>query len=295
VEGILVISNAAAGSAAEDAVDEALEVLRAMTEVSVAETTKPEELDDVLADVGERSVVVAGGDGSLHAVMNALRRLDLLRSTRVGLVPLGTGNDFARGVGIPLEARDAAQLIATGTTQRTDLIIDDDQTVIVNNVHLGVGAEASRAAVKLKPRLGRFGYAVGALSAGYRPQLVRVTLTVDDRVVVRERRVAQVALGNASHVGGGTELIPGATPDSGRIVVIVSRTRGLRTQLAYLLRLRTGKHHLMREVSRTSGCDVVAEGERFWTVADGEISGPHHRRHWRLEAGAVEMFLPPAP
>ena len=294
MEGILVISNAAAGSAEADAVEEALDVLRAMTDVSLAQTSKPEDLDDVLRDVGERSVVVAGGDGSLHAVINALHRLDLLKRTRVGLVPLGTGNDFARGVGIPLKPKDAAQLIATGATQRTDLIVDDDETVIVNNVHIGVGAEASRAAEKLKPRLGRLGYALGALSAGYRPQLVRVTLTVDDRVVVRDRRVAQVALGNSSHVGGGTELIPGASPGSGRIVVIVSRARGLRTQLAYLLRLRTGKHHLMREVDRTSGCDVVAEGEHFWAVADGEISGPHHRRHWRLAAGAVEMFLPPA-
>jgi diacylglycerol kinase family enzyme len=225
--------------------------------------------------------------------MNALSRLDLLSSTRVGLVPLGTGNDFARGVGIPLKPKQAGQLIASGTTQRTDLIIDDDERVIVNNVHIGIGAEASRAAEKLKPRLGRFGYAAGALSAGYRPQLVRVTLKVDDRVVVRNRRVAQVALGNASHVGGGTELIPGANPGSGRIVVIVSRARGLRSQLAYLFRLRTGKHHLMREVDRTSGTDVVVEGEHFWAVADGEISGPHRRRHWRLVPGAVEMFLPP--
>jgi YegS/Rv2252/BmrU family lipid kinase len=295
VEGILVVSNAAAGSAEEEAVDAALEVLRAMTDVRVAETSKPEELDEVLRDVGERSVVVAGGDGSLHAVMNALHRLRLLSKTRVGLLPLGTGNDFARGVGIPLDPEDAAQVIAAGATQRTDLIIDDDETVIVNNVHIGIGAEASRAADKLKPRLGRFGYALGALSAGYRPQLVRVTLQVDDRVVLRDRAVAQVALGNSSHVGGGTELIPGANPSDGRIVVIVSRTRGLRSQLAYLLRLRTGKHHLMREVDRTTGCDVVVEGEHFWAVADGEISGPHHRRHWRLAAGAVEMFLPPAP
>src|SRR4051794_1971510 len=64
VEGILVVSNAGAGSAEEEAVGAALEVLRAMTDVRVAETSKPEELDDVLRDVGERSVVVAGGDGS---------------------------------------------------------------------------------------------------------------------------------------------------------------------------------------------------------------------------------------
>lgn len=293
VEGVLVVTNASAGSNEQAMLQRALDVLRAVTDVTVVETATPSDLDRVLPGLDGRAVVVAGGDGSLHAALNALHRLDLLSGTRVGLIPLGTGNDFARGVGIPLDPRAAADVITTGASVRTDVILDDDDdTVVVNNVHIGIGAEASRAAQKLKPRLGRLGYAAGALSAGYRPHFVKVRVSVDGRVVVDNRRVAQVALGNASHVGGGTELIPGADPGSGRIVVIVSRTRGLRSRVAYLLRLRTGKHHLMKEVERTSGCEVVVTGERFWAVADGEISGPYRRRSWRLMAGAVEMFLP---
>ena len=292
VEGILLVANAKAGTHEQEALDAALEVLRPRAEVTVVETEDADDLDSALRDLDGRAVVVAGGDGSLHAVVNALHRLGTLADTAVGLVPLGTGNDFARGVGIPLEPAEAAGLIVAGRTVPTDLIVDDTDLVVVNNAHLGIGAEASRAATKWKPRLGRLGYAAGALSAGYRPKFVKVRVSVDGGVVVPNRRVAQVAIGNGALVGGGTELIPGANPDSGHLVVIVSRARSAWTRLAYLARLRTGKHHLMKEVDRTVGRTVTVEGERFWLISDGEISGPHRRRSWELRPGALQMYLP---
>lgn len=293
MEDILLIANASAGTHEEESLEAALKVLRPLANVTVESTSSPEDLDRVLGENKICSVVVAGGDGSLHAVINALQRLDRLSSTPVGLIPLGTGNDFARGVGIPLEPEEAAQVVASGRTTPTDLIVDDTDQVVINNAHLGVGAEASRAADKWKPRLGKLGYAMGALSAGYDPQFVRVTVTVDGREIARRRKVAQVAIGNGSLVGGGTELIPGADPADGQLVVIVSRARGVGQRLAYLVRLRRGKHHLMKEVDRTNGTSVVVEGDAFYVITDGEIS-EHKcpRRSWELKAGAVEMYLP---
>jgi diacylglycerol kinase (ATP) len=55
---------------------------------------------------------------------------------------LGTGNDFARGVGIPVDHYSAARLIRTGEPQSVDLIVDDADGVVVNAVHVGAGAEA---------------------------------------------------------------------------------------------------------------------------------------------------------
>jgi diacylglycerol kinase (ATP) len=293
VERILLIANASAGTHEDETLEAALAVLRERADVTVKSTKDADDLDRAIRATDKCSVVVAGGDGSLHAVMNALFRLGRLESTPVGLIPLGTGNDFARGIGIPLDAEKAAHVVASGHTVAVDLAKDDTGTIVVNNAHLGVGAEASRAAVKWKPRLGRLGYVLGAMSAGYDPHFVRVTVTVDGAKVVDRRKVAQVAVGNGSSVGGGTELIPGADPADGQLVVIVSRARGLLRRFAYLARLRRGKHHLMAEVDRTTGCSVVVEGDPFYVITDGEISEePCTRRSWELKAGAVQMYLP---
>ena len=292
MEHILVVANANAGTLEQEALEEALAVLRRTAEVEVRQTGDPTELDDILGAAGHGTVVAAGGDGSLHAVVNALHRLERLGSTRLGLVPLGTGNDFARGVGIPLDPCDAAELIATGGTCPTDLILADDGLVVVNNVHLGVGAQASRAAAKWKSRLGRLGYVIGALAAGLKPDFIRVTVTVDGEPLFPGGHVAQVAIGNGPAVGGGTELIPGADTTSGHLLVIVSRTVGPLSRLVYLARLTGGSHHLMKEVSRVHGKEVTVEGDDFWVTSDGELSGPHRRRSWTVVPGALDMFLP---
>ena len=295
MDPILVITNASAGSNEVESLQAALTVLEEAAEVVLVETSKPEELSGVLRAFEGSVVVVAGGDGSLHAVVNALHREDLLGSICLGLVPLGTGNDFARGVGIPLEPAEAARLVVSGDQRPTDLIVDDTGLVVVNNAHLGVGAQASRAAEKWKPRLGRLGYVVGAVRAATRPRFIRARVDVDGRALPLRPHIAQLAIGNGGRVGGGTELIPGADPGDGVLVVIVSRAVGLRRRLAYLVRLRGGTHHLMDEVSRITGQRVTVEGEKFWLVSDGEISGPHRRRSWELRAGAVAMFRPPLP
>jgi diacylglycerol kinase family enzyme len=296
VEEIVLVANAKAGTHEQEALDAALEVLRGRSQVEVVETSTPEELDDVCGRIEGRTVVVAGGDGSLHAVVNALHRFRVLEEVRLGLIPLGTGNDFARGVGLPLDPAEAAEVVVADHLVPIDLAVDDTGMVVVNNAHLGVGAEASRAADKWKPRLGRVGYALGALSAGYDPKFLKLTVTVDGHEVVRRRRVAQVAIGNGSSVGGGTELIPGADPVGGELTVIVSRARGRLRRFAYVARLRRGKHHLMREVDRTTGCEVVVEGEPFYVITDGEISDEScTRRSWRLVSGAVQMYLPETP
>ncbi len=90
----------------------ALDILREDASVEVAKTSNPGELDGVLHRAGGRTVVVAGGDGSMHAVVTALYKRHELAGSTLGLLPMGTGNDFARGNDIPLEIEDAARLIA---------------------------------------------------------------------------------------------------------------------------------------------------------------------------------------
>jgi len=164
VDPILVITNRDAGSSDEQTLAAALAVLRQRASVEVAATSRPGELDSVLHRAGSRRIVVAGGDGSLHAVIAALHRRNELRTAELGLLPMGTGNDFARSLAIPLDPEEAALVILSGEVRPMDLIVDELGEVVVNNVHVGAGAAASKRGARIKAKLGAIG--VGKVNLG---------------------------------------------------------------------------------------------------------------------------------
>lgn len=303
VEPLLVITHAEAGTPHAESLEAALDVLRAGASIEVATTANPGELDGVLHRAGSRRIVVAGGDGSLHAVIRALHRRRELVDKVLGVIPLGTGNDFARGVGLPLDPADAAYVVLSGQVRPVDLLVDEVGEIVVNSVHVGAGAQASRLGAVMKNalgsvglgrvNLGRLGYPLGAAVTGLRPPTLRLRVKVDGEVVHDlDQPLLMVALGNGSHVGGGAELTPDADPRDGRIDVMISGAMGPMSRLAYAVRLGQGERHRGGEVSYLRGTTVSVSGEAFWCSADGEVYGPERQRTWRVERAAYSMILP---
>lgn len=303
MDPLLVITNSGAGTSDQETLDLALKILRSSASVEVAATQNPGELDGVLHRAGSRRIVVAGGDGSLHAVVSALHKRHELTGKTLALLPLGTGNDFARGTGIPLDVEDAARLVLTGEPRPVDLIVDETGQIVVNNVHVGAGAQASRKAHKWKSRLGnvgvgglnlgKLGYPIGALLATVTPPSYRLRVEIDGVVVNDvDRPVLMVAIGNGSNIGGGTEITPEADPESGKLDVMIARAVSPMAKIGYVAHLRKGEHHERDDVLYLRGHEVSVRGEEFWVSADGEIYGPERSRTWRLEAAAYDMVLP---
>jgi YegS/Rv2252/BmrU family lipid kinase len=293
VDPQLLITNADAGSNDSEQLEKALTVLRRHGDVEVAATADQGELDGVLHRRGGRRVVVAGGDGSLHAVVAALHRRNELADAVLGLLPLGTGNDFARGAGIPLDPEEAAELIVAADPRPVDLVVDCTGEVVVNNVHIGVGAQASRKAGKWKHRLGRIGYPIGAALAAVNPPFVRLRIEVDGKEVADlAHPILMVAIGNGPNVGGGAEVTPEADPEDGRMDVMVSFAVGPLARFGYALHLRKGEHHERSDVLYLRGSTVSVSGQAFYCSADGEVYGPERNRTWRVEPGAFRMALP---
>ncbi|MDN4160770.1 diacylglycerol/lipid kinase family protein [Nocardioides abyssi] len=303
MDPLLVITNSDAGTADEQQLESALAVLRERTSVEVCATSDPGELDGVLHRAGSRRIVVAGGDGSMHAVVAALHRRRELEDAVLGLLPLGTGNDFARGNGIPLDVVEAAKVVLHGQPRRMDLILDEVGEIVVNSVHAGAGAQASRRADRWKDRLhkvgvggvnlGRLGYPIGALLAAVKPPYVRLRVEVDGEVVIDyDQPVLMVAVGNGSNVGGGTELTPDADPRDGLMDVMVARSVGPLQRVGYLASLLRATHHERDDVLYLRAKQVTVDGEQFYCSADGEVYGPERRRTWRLEPAAYSMVLP---
>jgi YegS/Rv2252/BmrU family lipid kinase len=293
-----MIANAAAGGAERRALEAALELLRQHGDVELCETSNPGELDGVLHRAGSRHVVVAGGDGSLHAVVAALYRRHELADRTLGLLPLGTGNDFARTVGVPLDPTEAAEALLDAKPRSMDLVVDELGEVVVNNVHLGASAQASRHGARWKERLGPFGlgivgYPIGVALAAVRPPFVRLRVEVDGELVAdMDRHVLMLAVGNGASVGGGTEITPDATPADGRVDVMVSFATGPLERFGFVRHLVGGDHPGRDDVVYRRATQVSVSGEDFWLSADGEISGPERRRTWRVEPAAYSLLVP---
>ncbi len=303
MDPLLVISNAAAGTSDEETLDRGLTVLRQHRSVEVAATGNLGELDSVLHRAGSRTIVVAGGDGSLHAVVTALHRRHELERSTLGLLPLGTGNDFARCLDIPLDVEEAAEAVISGSPTRVDLIVDELGGVVVNSVHVGAGAEAARRGAGWKERLGsigigglnlgRLGYPVGALRTALNPPTLRLRVEIDGEVVNDlDQPVLMVAIGNGTSVGGGAPLTPEADAADGRMDVMIARAVGPLARLGYAARLARGTHPDHAAVDYLRAKQVSVSGEAFWCSADGEIEGPERQRTWRVEPAAYTMMLP---
>ncbi|HET6968714.1 MAG TPA: diacylglycerol kinase family protein [Ornithinibacter sp.] len=308
MDPLLVISNAGAGPADEESLKAALTLLRSHTDVEVQATSNPGELNGALHRAGSRRIVVAGGDGSLHAGVSTLHRRNELKSAVLGILPLGTGNDFARTNDIPLDVEEAAQVLIDGEPRPMDLVVDEVGEVVVNSVHAGAGAHAGRLGARWKDRLhsvglgrvgtgrldlGRLGYPIGGALAAVKPPFIRVAVEVDGEVVVdMDEPILMVAVGNGANVGGGTELTPDADPGDGLVDVMVSRAVGPLARLGYGAKLMTGRHPERDDVTYLRGSTVSVAGEEFWCSADGEIYGPERHRTWRVEPAAYSLVVP---
>ena len=291
---LLAIANADAGTADEQAISDVVAALPGKVELVM--TSSPQDLADALAaHPAVDGVVALGGDGSLHAVVEALRSAGRLADVVIGLVPLGTGNDFAATLGLPDDPVEATNVITAGRTRQIDLIIDGRDHVVVNAAHIGIGADAAKAARPWKKALGPLGYVIGAVLTGIRGLTTpgaRVKITVDGKQLPRKEPVIQVAVGNGSYVGGGTALLPEADPSDGRLDVAVSYTESPRRRIAYAWHVRRGDHHRRDDVVYVRGTEVTVRGDKLACTSDGELTAPSSEHSWRIEPAALTMYAP---
>ncbi len=292
---LLLLASAHAGSADAEAVAAARAAMAAGGDVEEVRTATPQELDAALDRRAGRRLVVAGGDGSLHLVVRRLSARGELADAELALVPLGTGNDLARALGIPLDPDAAGQLASTGSPRPLDLLVDDAGGTAVNAVHLGVGAQAAQAAAGLKRRLGPVAYPLGAVAAGLRSVGWHLRVEVDGSALVDgARRVLMAGIGNGPGIGGGTPLLPAAVPDDGLLDVMVSTASGPLARVAFGVALRDGTHPRSRHVRYGRGTSVRVTGGPAPLNEDGEVGQDVTARTWSVRPGAWRLVGPRA-
>jgi diacylglycerol kinase family enzyme len=291
---MLIITHGGAGRFDEDTVERVVEVLRGGDgeQVDVCQCGTQEELERTLDEHDDEIVVAAGGDGSIHQLIATMYARDELSRRTVGLLPLGTGNDLARNLGIPLDPGQAARLIREGGTRDLDLLVDDEGGVVLNAVHVGVGATAATYAARFKPLLKVAAFPLGAVLAGARATGWRLRVEADGELVT-EDKLLMVGLSNAPGIAGGSaQLAPDASPGDGRMELVISAATGPLARVRYALGLRDGAHKHHEDVLYAAVKSATVSGEEFLVNSDGEVSGPYTRRTWNLVPSAWRMIAP---
>lgn len=168
------------------------------------------------AERGFGAVVAGGGDGLVNEVARGLlgRGRDAADTPALALLPLGTGNDFARSLGLPLDDPTAAlNVAAAGPIRPIDVGLVNDQP-LVNVASGGFGAEVTASTpAEWKESLGSAAYSLaGLLSAGnLRPHSCRLEAGGQSL----ELSIAMLAVGNGRYAGGGFAVAPQARLDDG--------------------------------------------------------------------------------
>jgi len=302
MERLLVVVNQDAGTTDDGAVDSALTVLRAGADVRVAATADEDELLEAVTARGGRRVVVIGGDGSVHATVRALDRAGVLDFREaLGVIPRGTGNDLARTLGLPPDPAEAADVVLTGAPRPLDLVRDEKGGVVVNAVHVGVGAEAGAEAVRFKDRLGTAAFPLGAAIAGVTGRGSPLRVEVDGRVAAHgsagwtadgRTDVLMLAVCTGRTIGGGTPLAPDALPDDGLAEVVVCTATGPVARAAFAAALLTGSHVDRDDVLVTRGRQVTFTGPPVDLNADGELESRVTSRTWHVRRHAWSVLVP---
>jgi YegS/Rv2252/BmrU family lipid kinase len=295
VRGLLVLVNRSAGTADDESVGAAVAELRRDADVTVTATGDEAELDEAVAARGDRRVVVVGGDGSVHAVVRALDRPGALDpADPVGIVPLGTGNDLARALRLPLDPVAAARLVLSGSPRPLDLLRDDAGGIVLNAVHAGVGTRAYAAAARVKPVLKRASFPVGAVLAGLTATGWDLRVEVDGQAVVGEgaEQVLMAAVCNGPTIGGGRPMAPDARLDDGLADVVVCTATGPLARTAFAVALLRGRHGARDDVLVVRGREVTFAGTPVVLDADGELTEPVPARTWRVHRHAWAVHAP---
>jgi lipid kinase YegS len=164
-------------------------------------------------------LVAGGGDGTLHEVVNGLLKAAPAAEIAVGVLPLGTANDFARGCGIPLAPYDALRLAASGSSVPID-VAEANGVFFVNVASGGFGAQITTGTpTELKKVVGGGAYAlVGLLTAAkmtpYEGRFVNPSESAQGSFIA-------LAVGNARQAGGGFRVTPKACLNDGLLDLMV--------------------------------------------------------------------------
>lgn len=248
------------------------------------EGTTSEAIEKYLGSVDR--VIVGGGDGSLNGAAEGLLKTGL----PLGVLPLGTANDFARTVGLPLNLAAAIKAITKDKTTQIDLG-EANGHLFFNVASVGFSADLALSLTeKAKKRWGKLGYAIIAARLLASSRLFTATLEHDGQT--EELRTLQVAVGNGRFYGGGMTVHADATATDGMLDFYSLEVDHWWRLLKLLPSIRKGTHGNWNDVRSFSTKDLTIRTSKPRAVnLDGELK-TNTPVKFTIREKAISVFVP---
>jgi len=251
------------------------------------------------ARAGAALVVVVGGDGTVHEAVNGLMRVPGQQRPELALVPRGTGDDFARALGIPTDEHRAIAIAAAGQSRLIDVgrvtyaapNASDATAFFVSMAGTGMsGAVARRLNTTTKALGGRASSLIATLAVFRRWKNVAMAVEIDVERI--EGLMEDVLVGNTEFHNGGMRLCPGASPDDGVFDVLLIKDVSKLDLARTLPKLYRGTHlpHPKAELRRGRTVSITAE-RPLPIELDGEQPGTTPVR-FEVVPGALRVRVP---
>jgi YegS/Rv2252/BmrU family lipid kinase len=226
-------------------------------------------VSDLCADAAARGferVLVAGGDGTVHHAVRGLAG----SATALGVLPAGTGNDFAAAAGIPADVRAAATMLANGHVREADLGYASDIPFCCT-AGFGMDTPALRVINASRMRRGRLLYQYAALRTLFTYAPPRMTLRLGDQVL--NGPVFFAGICNTATYAGGNRLAPGASIFDGELDCVVFGDRSRLSRLATFALMKAGRHMNRPGTTARRAAKLHVESDAPCPVTlDGELT-----------------------
>lgn len=220
---------------------------------------------------GFTDIVSVGGDGTLVETLNGI---DFSKEVTLGVLPCGTGNDFARVLGMPIDFNESMQVIMDRQIKTIDIGVANDK-LFINSCGCGIDSQIVQDAQLVKRRIsGPASYLISTIKnlATYRSQ--KVYIKIDD--LEMHRKIILAAICNGKYFGGGMKITPDAEIDDGYLDVCIVNDLSKPKLLALFPSIFRGDHiHIKPTVEMYRAKEITIkniEGTMI-TNTDGNITG----------------------
>ena len=235
-------------------------------------------------------VVAVGGDGTVNEVAAGAVKSDAV----MGVIPTGTGNDFARALGRLKSLQDYVHRIVDGKVKAIDtgvLTLGSRELLFVNGVGVGFDAEVARESLHVHGLKGISRYLYAVLKTLSKYKSVRMNIELDDNLLEGKRYL--VAVGNGISAGGGFLLTPDARLDDGLLDVCMVSDLSVGRVLHVLPSVLNGSHGKYAEVSMRKARKIRIKSDMPVSIhRDGEVpSEKVNDLELRIDPGSLHIIV----